>query len=952
MALTTGPLQEIRRVALLDRLERVQPRILALIAPAGFGKSTLARQLLARKNGAALCDASGIQSDLDLARRLIPALAIETPSRTQTLTQRELMLGEGGASVADRVNLAVEAWKVPVAGTTFVFENAEHIARIVPARELFARLLAQCPEGRAVVICSRESLRVHLTRFAPPHEIVTLRAEDLAFDRSELAGLFRPHGVDSALLARIHQVSQGWPIAVFLLKRFANEGRIEKLLQSLDDVAFDELHDYLADQVLASLEPALMEALFVCGCIPGAKAEDLQAALEGESAVRALAEFAKESPFLARTADGVFQLHPLLRSLLVEHHDERRDDVLARIAQAHAGEKRFQRAAELHLARGDQAAAAHALGQHEVIRDHAPSMQYARILASLDRSLVHRYPRLWAVTALLRVFCVDTEELLDEAESIWRTLAPDVSPLERYYILVFRILFMSYIGLLDEARELLERFAAENALGEVPKNYFEGYLFYVLGIMRARAGEVDRAERDLTMALPMVGGMDIMASGTLLALGGDIARVRGEYAVSRQFIERALESARRSGLSNVVAYTLAEGALGAWLFGDDAAFVRYSAELDDIVQRNGVRGFAYFSAVARGRSAEPGDADLLKWVAAGRMIAAASETQALQAVKHARAAVAAAQQYGAPFMEALAHITLAIFDDLHFAEHVARAVDSSQNSGSAAFVAAVQAVADRRAGYGMLDDFIMRLQRERVERVPVLEVGLTDGAVRCAGRAIQLSEREHALLVALSLRREIVPRARLAGWLWPDLDDYAARNSLSVCMHRLRSHLGNDQAIVRSRGGYALHDDVRVDLWEIDRAVGMLRARPALGDAERTVLESVYDKLRTRRPERMLHWDWFEPTERRISELRLEVAQRLAADALSHAGPRRALELAEEMIGYDPCDEAARQIAITAHLALGDRGAAMRQYRQYRDTLLAELQCEPSEPIKRLVGLN
>jgi hypothetical protein len=28
----------------------------------------------------------------------------------------------------------------------------------------------------------------------------------------------------------------------------------------------------------------------------------------------------------------------------------------------------------------------------------------------------------------------------------------------------------------------------------------------------------------------------------------------------------------------------------------------------------------------------------------------------------------------------------------------------------------------------------------------------------------------------------------------------------------------------------------------------------------------------------------------------------------------------------------------------------MRQYRQYRDTLLAELQCEPSDSIKRLVG--
>jgi DNA-binding SARP family transcriptional activator len=952
MAIAPGGLHEIRRDSLLGRLERVQPRILALIAPAGFGKSTLARQLIAGRPGSAVCDAAGILDDLDLARRLVPALAAETPARTQTLTQRELMLGDGGTSVAERVNLALEAWKTPVSGSTFVFENAEHIARNASAREFFARLLTQRPEGRAIVICSRENLRVHLTRFAPPHEILTLRADDLAFDRVEVASLFRSNAEDPVLLARIMQLSQGWPIAIFLLKRFANEGRIETLLESLDDVAFEELHDYLADQVLASLDPALVEALFVCACIPNAKVEDLQAAISDHSAVRALADFSKESPFLARTADGTFHIHPLLGSLLLEHHEQHRNDVLAKAAEKLAADKQYQRAAELHLARGDQGAAAYALGQHEVIRDHAPSMQYARILSSLDRTLVQRYPRLWAVTALLRMFCIDTEELLDEAETLWRTLSPDVTRIERYYILVFRILFMSYIGLLDEAQEMLERFAQENGVGDEPQNYFEGYLFYLLGLMHARTGNIDRAERDLTMALPLVGGMDIMASGTLLALGSDIARVRGEFTVTRQFIDRALESARRSGLYNFVAFDLAEGAFGSWFSGDDAAFVRYSAELEDVVQRNGVRGFAYFTATARGRSEEPHDADLLKWVACGRMIAAASAPQTSLAIKHARAALTAAQQYRAPFMECLALITLATFDELHFDEHMTQALDCAKRCTAPEFVAAVDAIAQRRSDHGMLSAFTMRLQRERVDHVPLLEIGLTDGSVRCEGRGVTLSERELALLVALALRRETVPRARVADLLWPELDEYAARNSLSVCLHRLRQHLGNDQAILRTKDGYSLHDDVRVDLWEIDRTVSTLRSRPALADSERTLLETVYDKLRGRRPERMTQWEWFEPTERRISELRLEVAHRLANDALSHGSARRALQLAEEMIGYDPCDEAARQIAITAHLATGDRGAAMRQYRQYRDTLLAELQCEPSDSIKRLVGAN
>lgn len=942
--------QEIRRESLLERLEKVQPKLVALVAPAGFGKTTLARQLVAGSARAAICDASEVQDELDLARRIIPALAAEEPRRTQTLTQRELMLSDPGTGVSDRVNLALEAWKEPVDGSIFVFENAEYIARNSNTRDFFARLLAQRPNGRVLVICSRESLRLHLTRFAAPHEILTLRAEDLAFDRTEVLQLFSGEAKEPGFVARIMQLSQGWPIAVFLLRRFANEGRIDTLLERLDDVAFEELHDYLADQVLATLDPLLVEALFVCACVPNARAGDLQAALSDERAVRVLADFAKESPFLTRSSES-FVLHPLLASLLVEHRREDRDELLQRTAAIHAHAKRYQRAAELHLTRGDQEAAAHALGQHEVIRDPTPSMEYARVLASLDHALVQRYPRLWAVTALLRIFCVDTEELLDEAESLWRTLSPSVTLIERSYVLLFRVIFMSYIGLIEEAQDMLERFVAESKAGARPKDFVEGYLLYMRGALRSRTGMLGEAERDLVAALPQINRTDIVTSGTLLALGADIARARGEFAVARQFIERALEAARRSGLWNFIAFDLAEVCFGAWLSGDEGAFVRAAVELDEVVHRNGVRGLAYFAATACGRDEEPHDADLLKFVAYGRLIAASSASDVRHALRHAKAAVTAAQQFRAPFVEALAWVALAVYDELHFAEHMEAAIKAAAPLDSPALQNAVRAIAEGRADAGMLTAFMTRLQRERAERVPPVEVQLTSGTVRSMGREVALPERELALLMALSIRRETVPRARMADQLWPELDDYAARNALSVCMHRLRQHLGGDRTIIRSKDGYSLNDEVVVDLWDIDRSVTAMRSRNVLGDTERALMAGLYEKLRQKRPRRVESWDWFEPTERHIRELRLEVAHRLAADALSHGNIRRALELAEEMIEYDPCDEAAREIAINAHLRRGDRAAAMRQYRQYRETLLTELQCEPSEEIKRLVGL-
>jgi len=40
------------------------------------------------------------------------------------------------------------------------------------------------------------------------------------------------------------------------------------------------------------------------------------------------------------------------------------------------------------------------------------------------------------------------------------------------------------------------------------------------------------------------------------------------------------------------------------------------------------------------------------------------------------------------------------------------------------------------------------------------------------------------------------------------------------------------------------------------------------------------------------------------------------------------------------CDEPAREIAIRAYLDSGGRAAALRHFRQYRDVLQSELQCE------------
>ncbi|MBV8642420.1 MAG: bacterial transcriptional activator domain-containing protein, partial [Candidatus Eremiobacteraeota bacterium] len=178
----------------------------------------------------------------------------------------------------------------------------------------------------------------------------------------------------------------------------------------------------------------------------------------------------------------------------------------------------------------------------------------------------------------------------------------------------------------------------------------------------------------------------------------------------------------------------------------------------------------------------------------------------------------------------------------------------------------------------------------------------------------------------------------------------AARNAYHVCLHRLKSRLGDENAVVRTREGYRLGNDVRVDLWEIDRALGPLRTSEPPDARRVAALRELHDRLRASRPPKFEAWEWFEQTERHLRELRCEVAQTLAKHALEDGRTQDALALCHEMIAYDSCDEPAREIAIRAFLASGDRAAALRHFRQYRDVLMSELQCEPSDALAALVG--
>src|SRR6202163_3878516 len=292
-----------------------------------------------------------------------------------------------------------------------------------------------------------------------------------------MRAIFQPTGASPESVERVASISAGWPIAVLLLARFAHEGRLDPLLDKLDDAAYEELHEYLADQVLGDASAAVTDGLLAASAIPQASERDLQLALGDDTAFDTFHAFTKTSPFVTRGADGTFAVHPLVASTLLERHPARVDALLAPTAAAYESAAEYQRAAEIHLGRGDQNAAADALEHIEVI-DDGPSIAYARVLASLDRAVVLRHSRLWSVTALARTFSVDSRILHDEVESMWAKLPADAPAMERIHLYVFRVLMLSYVGEYESALALVDEFRARTAAPAVPTTRMHAVLLY------------------------------------------------------------------------------------------------------------------------------------------------------------------------------------------------------------------------------------------------------------------------------------------------------------------------------------------------------------------------------------------------------------------------------------------------------------------------------------------
>jgi ATP/maltotriose-dependent transcriptional regulator MalT len=310
-----APSHIIQRPRLTKILDETEARIILLCAPAGYGKTTLARQWVATRSepvlwysgGPAMADVAALAVDL---AELFAGRESEVADRIRNLAARN----EAPRILAK--NIVPAAPRPP---TMLVIDDYQFAGESSDADTLLHELIRE--SQFRLVLTSRVAPVWVDSRAVVYGSAKIIDQRHLAFTPEEARAVL-PEG--GAVLKQAH----GWPAVIGLAattRRTADEANIP--------VDPDRLYEFVANEVFAAAGPALQESLLVLGAggdATRAIARELLGA-DYESTVKA----AMARGFLVHGDEGWIAIHPLLRQFLLrclsEIEARDRDAIVSRV---------------------------------------------------------------------------------------------------------------------------------------------------------------------------------------------------------------------------------------------------------------------------------------------------------------------------------------------------------------------------------------------------------------------------------------------------------------------------------------------------------------------------------------------------------------------------------------------------------------------------------------------
>jgi LuxR family maltose regulon positive regulatory protein len=523
------PKGAVPRKTLLNRLRAERSvRLAAVVAGAGYGKTTLLAQWAARdERPFAWVSIDERDNDpLVLLRHLAAAFDRLKPLDAAALDK----LAEPGASVwpAAVPRLAVA---VSVAGPFVAVLDDAHLLRAGDSADIVAALAEHVPNGSMLVLAGRRAPALPIARLRSRGQLLELRTSDLALDRREAQLLVRESGaeLDDASVEGLIASAEGWAAGLRLAA-----------LETGGTARF--LAEYFEAECLAQLPAKRRTFLYRTSVLDRMSGPLCDAVLEAKGSALALDQLDRLNAFLVPLdrEPGWYRYHPLFRDLLRRELERREPELVPELD--------LRAAAWLEDHGDSEAALGHAWPD---------ARRAGRILTSIALA-AYRDGRRGTVERWLQRFaaCAPLEA------------HPDVAVVG------------AWIHALDgRAAE------AEHWFGAAA-----GPQRALLGAARCADGS-ERMAADAKDAVEGLAGDSVWLPSALL-LQGAAAVLRGETELAEAAFAGAGEAAERTGAEDVRLVATAERSLLAADAGDHIAAERLALEARDLLAASSLDGYA------------------------------------------------------------------------------------------------------------------------------------------------------------------------------------------------------------------------------------------------------------------------------------------------------------------------------------------------------------------------
>jgi LuxR family transcriptional regulator, maltose regulon positive regulatory protein len=214
----------VRRAPLIERLAQGDSHpIVLVVAPAGYGKTTLLSQW-AERNGQPFAWVSVDEADND--PKVLLGYVAAALNAVEPIDERVFdALASRGNSVPGSVVLRLGAAFASMTSPVVLVLDDVHVLRNSECRAALSVLARHVPGGSRLVLAARAGPPLRIAWLRAEGKIVEIGPNDLSLTCEEASSLLREAGIslDQDELAELHRRTEGWPAGLYLAALYLRE---------------------------------------------------------------------------------------------------------------------------------------------------------------------------------------------------------------------------------------------------------------------------------------------------------------------------------------------------------------------------------------------------------------------------------------------------------------------------------------------------------------------------------------------------------------------------------------------------------------------------------------------------------------------------------------------------------------------------------------------------------